>query len=184
MASGTALECGASGAILAIANAIPYACVTVWEAFRTRQQEAGADWQARILTPSKLVAAKYGIPGLKHAMDLNGYYGGPPRLPLTPSFARGKAGVSSRRLTGSGVNCRELGANSGKARVEFRQFAQVRASLTGGNQADQDRELLLQFLAEKREDHSVTDAWAARDVFVSEYNRWHAEAHGSALVFK
>ncbi|HEX4229802.1 MAG TPA: dihydrodipicolinate synthase family protein [Bryobacteraceae bacterium] len=75
---------GASGAILAIADAIPYACVTVWEAFRTRQQEAGADWHARILTPSKLIAARYGIPGLKHAMDLNGYYGGPPRLPLTP----------------------------------------------------------------------------------------------------
>jgi 4-hydroxy-2-oxoglutarate aldolase len=76
--------CGASAAILAIANALPYACVTVWEAFRTRQQEAGADWQARILTPSKLVAGKYGIPGLKYAMDLNGYYGGPPRLPLVP----------------------------------------------------------------------------------------------------
>jgi 4-hydroxy-2-oxoglutarate aldolase len=29
------------------------------------------------------VTTKYGIPGLKHAMDLNGYYGGPPRLPLT-----------------------------------------------------------------------------------------------------
>jgi 4-hydroxy-2-oxoglutarate aldolase len=30
-----------------------------------------------------LVTTKYGIAGLKHAMDLNGYYGGPPRLPLT-----------------------------------------------------------------------------------------------------
>jgi 4-hydroxy-2-oxoglutarate aldolase len=30
-----------------------------------------------------LVTTRYGIPGLKHAMDLNGYYGGPPRLPLT-----------------------------------------------------------------------------------------------------
>jgi 4-hydroxy-2-oxoglutarate aldolase len=27
---------------------------------------------------------KYGIPGLKYAMDLNGYYGGVPRLPLIP----------------------------------------------------------------------------------------------------
>ena len=26
----------------------------------------------------------YGVPGLKHAMDLNGYYGGPPRLPFVP----------------------------------------------------------------------------------------------------
>jgi 4-hydroxy-2-oxoglutarate aldolase len=29
------------------------------------------------------VTSKYGVPGLKYAMDLNGYYGGPPRLPLT-----------------------------------------------------------------------------------------------------
>lgn len=77
-----ALHAGASGAILAIANPIPYACVTVWEAFRTREHEAVRDWQARILPASRLIAAKYGIAGLKYAMDLNGYYGGPPRLPL------------------------------------------------------------------------------------------------------
>jgi len=29
------------------------------------------------------VTVKYGVPGLKYAMDLNGYYGGIPRLPLT-----------------------------------------------------------------------------------------------------
>jgi 4-hydroxy-2-oxoglutarate aldolase len=79
-----ALQLGATGAILALANAVPYACVTIWEAFRTREQEAGTDWQARISLPSKLLAGPHGIPGLKHAMDLNGYYGGPPRLPFVP----------------------------------------------------------------------------------------------------
>jgi 4-hydroxy-2-oxoglutarate aldolase len=79
-----ALQIGAAGAILAIANPLPYACVTVWEAFRTREQEAGRDWQARIAPANQVIAAKYGIPGLKHAMDLNGYYGGPPRLPMIP----------------------------------------------------------------------------------------------------
>jgi 4-hydroxy-2-oxoglutarate aldolase len=81
-----AFQLGASGAILAIANALPYACVTIWEAFRTREEAAGKDWQERILPAAKLIAAKHGIPGLKYAMDLNGYYGGPPRLPfVTPS---------------------------------------------------------------------------------------------------
>ena len=41
------------------------------------------DWQNRIGHAAYLVTAKYGVPGLKHAMDLAGYYGGPPRLPLT-----------------------------------------------------------------------------------------------------
>ena len=74
---------GATGAILAFANAAPYAAIAIWEAYRMREEEAGRDWQNRIARAALLVTTKYGIPGLKHAMDLNGYYGGPPRLPLS-----------------------------------------------------------------------------------------------------
>ena len=74
---------GACGAILAYANAAPYSSIAIWEAYRTREEAAGLDWQNRIARAAALVTSKYGIPGLKHAMDLNGYYGGPPRLPLT-----------------------------------------------------------------------------------------------------
>jgi len=77
------LAVGAVGAILAFANAAPYATISIWEAHRTRETEAALDWQARIAHAARLVTTKYGIPGLKHAMDLAGYYGGPPRLPLT-----------------------------------------------------------------------------------------------------
>ncbi len=73
---------GACGAILAYANAAPYSTIAIWEAYRTREEAAGLDWQNRIGRASALVTTKYGIPGLKYAMDLNGYYGGPPRLPL------------------------------------------------------------------------------------------------------
>jgi 4-hydroxy-2-oxoglutarate aldolase len=82
---------GASGAILAYANAAPYSVIAIWEAYRTREEAAGLDWQNRIGRPAALVTTKYGIPGLKYAMDLNGYYGGPPRLPLvvpTPEAKR------------------------------------------------------------------------------------------------
>ena len=90
---GDALRIGASGAILAIANAVPYACITVWEAFRTRQHAAAQDWQERLLPAARIVATQYGIPGLKYAMDLNGYYGGPPRLPFVPPSAEEKAHI-------------------------------------------------------------------------------------------
>ena len=79
----SALQNGASGAVLPFANAAPYAAIALWEAYRTREEEAGLDWQARITPPAELVNTRYGVPGLKHAMDLNGYYGGPPRLPWT-----------------------------------------------------------------------------------------------------
>jgi 4-hydroxy-2-oxoglutarate aldolase len=78
------LQVGACGAILAYANAAPYSVIAIWEAHRTREEAAGMDWQNRIGRAAALVTTKYGIPGLKYAMDLNGYYGGPPRLPLCP----------------------------------------------------------------------------------------------------
>ena len=76
-------QVGAVGAVLAFANAAPYATISIWEAHRTREQAAAMDWQSRISRAAQLVTTKYGVPGLKHAMDLMGYYGGPPRLPLT-----------------------------------------------------------------------------------------------------
>lgn len=78
-----ALQSGTVGAILDFAAAAPYACIAIWEAHRTREEEAGIDWQNRILRAAELIGeCHYGVPGLKHAMDLNAYYGGPPRLPL------------------------------------------------------------------------------------------------------
>jgi len=78
------LAVGASGAVLAYANAAPYSTIAIWEAHRQREYAAALDWQRRIANAAVLVTTKYGIPGLKYAMDLNGYYGGPVRLPLTP----------------------------------------------------------------------------------------------------
>lgn len=77
------LAIGCAGAVLAFANAAPYSTISIWEAHRSREFAAGMDWQNRILRAAQLVTVKYGVPGLKYAMDLNGYYGGPPRLPLT-----------------------------------------------------------------------------------------------------
>jgi len=86
---------GACGAILAYANAAPYSVIAIWEAFRTRDEAAGMDWQSRIGRPSALVTTRSGIPGLKYAMDLNGYYGGPPRLPLVPPSPEAKQEIEA-----------------------------------------------------------------------------------------
>ena len=80
----SALRAGAVGAVLAYANAAPFSCLTIAEAVQRREYDAAEDWQARIYDAATLVTERYGIPGLKYAMDFNGYYGGPPRLPLIP----------------------------------------------------------------------------------------------------
>jgi 4-hydroxy-2-oxoglutarate aldolase len=87
------LRAGANGAVTAFASAAPYATIAIWEAFRTREEEAGVDWQTRISHPSILVTDMYGVPGLKHAMDVNGYYGGPPRLPFVPVSADARSEI-------------------------------------------------------------------------------------------
>jgi 4-hydroxy-2-oxoglutarate aldolase len=88
-------QVGAVGAVLAYSNAAPYSCVAIWEAHRAREWDAAKDWQNRIGKASVLVTAKYGIPGLKYAMDLNGYYGGPPRLPLTAPSPEAKQEIEA-----------------------------------------------------------------------------------------
>jgi dihydrodipicolinate synthase/N-acetylneuraminate lyase len=92
-----ALLMGAAGGILAFSNAAPYSTIAIWEAFRTREEEAARDWQGRVSRAAS-VTGKYGIPGLKHAMDLNGYYGGPPRLPW-PGLGRAEKLEIERAFT-------------------------------------------------------------------------------------
>ena len=78
-----AFKGGAGAALVAVANAIPYSVQLIWEAYRQREDEAGADWQERIRPLVALVEA-HGVSALKCAMDFNSYYGGAPRLPFTP----------------------------------------------------------------------------------------------------
>lgn len=87
-----ALKSGAPGAILGIAGAAPYSCVAIWEAFRSREEDAGLDWQSRIAEPSELLGD---VASLKYVMDLNGFYGGLPRAPLPPVSMERKAKLAT-----------------------------------------------------------------------------------------
>src|SRR5262245_55175030 len=82
-----ALAVGAVGGILAAACVVPEVCITLYElAAGGRAAEARA-LQRRLTPLAKMVTTTYGVPGLKAAMDLNGYRGGAPRLPLSPAPA-------------------------------------------------------------------------------------------------
>lgn len=88
-----ALEAGAVGAVLAFADPAPTACYEVYAAWKEGDQELACLKQERISSAAARVGAEIGIPGLKYAMDLNGYYGGVPRLPLLPLTAELKTEV-------------------------------------------------------------------------------------------
>ena len=87
------LQVGAVGAILAFADAAPTACYEIFAAWKEGDTELARLKQARIAHAAQRVVGDFGIPGMKHAMDLNGYFGGPSRLPLLPLTADLKAEV-------------------------------------------------------------------------------------------
>ena len=87
------LDVGAVGAILAFADAAPTACYEIYAAWKEGDAALASEKQKRIVDASLKVGGELGIPGIKYAMDLNGYFGGPSRLPLLPLTAEQKAGV-------------------------------------------------------------------------------------------
>jgi 4-hydroxy-2-oxoglutarate aldolase len=87
------LDVGAVGAILAFACAAPTACYEIYAAWKEGDMEVAREKQQRIVEASLKVGGELGIPGIKYAMDLNGYYGGPSRLPLLPLTAEQRAQV-------------------------------------------------------------------------------------------
>ena len=78
------LEAGAVGAILGFACPAPTACFEIYTAWKEGDDTLAASKQERIVAATKKVVSENGPAGIKYAMDLNGYFGGQPRLPLLP----------------------------------------------------------------------------------------------------
>jgi 4-hydroxy-2-oxoglutarate aldolase len=90
-----AFEAKVTGAILAFAAPAPQACQEIYTAWKENDARVAAEKQQRILESSRRVAGEFGIPGLKFACDLNGYYGGVPRIPLLPLTAEQKSTITA-----------------------------------------------------------------------------------------
>ena len=87
------LRVGAVGAVLAFADAAPTACYEIYAAWKEGDLDLARLKQSRIDNASTQIVSGFGIAGMKHAMDFNGYFGGPVRLPLLPLTADLKAEV-------------------------------------------------------------------------------------------
>jgi dihydrodipicolinate synthase/N-acetylneuraminate lyase len=87
------MQAGAVGGILAFADAAPTACYEIYAAWKEGDIELARLKQERIAKAAQRVTGELGVPGMKHALDFNGYFGGPVRLPLLPLTADLKAEV-------------------------------------------------------------------------------------------
>jgi len=89
------LRAGAAGAVLAFADPAPTACYEIYAAWKEGDHDLAQLKQARIAKAAQRIGGEMGIPGLKYAMDFNGYYGGPVRLPLLPVTANLKQEIET-----------------------------------------------------------------------------------------
>jgi 4-hydroxy-2-oxoglutarate aldolase len=76
------LSLGAVGGVMALANVAPQKCIDIYHLFKAGLWEEAAELQRRMVPVNAAVTARFGIPGLKAALDMLGYYGGPVRPPL------------------------------------------------------------------------------------------------------
>jgi len=97
-----ALTVGARGATLALANILPEDCCKLVTLFSAGKLEEAKKLQQRMVEPNFTVTGRFGVPGLKIAMDLLGYQGGNPRRPLRPLSDENKR-IVEQVLTEYGV---------------------------------------------------------------------------------
>lgn len=75
---------GAVGGVCALANVLGEDVCRLYELIKDGNLDASAELQRRLIAPNLAVTSKFGVPGLKFALDKFGYYGGKPRSPLMP----------------------------------------------------------------------------------------------------
>ncbi len=89
------LENGAAGAMLPFACCAPQAVYEVLAAWKDGNPKLALEKQSRLLAAAREIESKAGVGALKFACDLNGYFGGKPRLPLLPATGAERSAVES-----------------------------------------------------------------------------------------
>lgn len=87
------LYAGAAGGVLSMANYLPDACCELYDLYGRGDVEAGRRLHLRIVRLNGAVAGRYGVAGVKAAMEVMGFTGGSPRSPLRPLTEEQKTGV-------------------------------------------------------------------------------------------
>jgi len=80
----TTLVLGGAGGTLALANVFPNECARLQTLFEAGRTKEARDLQMILIDSNNAVTSRWGIPGLKAALDMIGLYGGDPRPPLLP----------------------------------------------------------------------------------------------------
>jgi 4-hydroxy-2-oxoglutarate aldolase len=78
------LLAGAIGGVISMANYLPEMCCRLQQLYESGNIEEAQKLDVYSRELSSNAAGKHGVAGVKAAMDLLGYFGGDPRLPVLP----------------------------------------------------------------------------------------------------
>jgi 4-hydroxy-2-oxoglutarate aldolase len=98
----TGLLMGAVGGVLSLADAFPEPCCRLYDLGVAGNLEEGRELQLYLMKINQMVSGKYGVAGVKAAMDFAGFYGGPTRAPLASLTADEKKRLREG-LVGAGL---------------------------------------------------------------------------------
>jgi len=81
-----ALCAGCDGGVLALASLFPEVCVRLRALVKAGSIDEARQLQRQFTPIARSIGGTYGVAGLKAALDLTGFAGGPPRPPLRPAL--------------------------------------------------------------------------------------------------
>ncbi len=90
-----ALALGAAGGTLALANIMPAECMKIKLLFEQGKLDEAKKMQLGLLDINHAVTVRWGVAGLKTALNLLGQYGGPVRSPLTALGKKDQAALKT-----------------------------------------------------------------------------------------
>ena len=99
-----ALKAGATGGILAVGCVVPGVCIEVFNAFRAGRVEFAEQIQSKLTPLAAAVTTRFGIGGLKAALDMAGYSGRSVRAPLNGPTAEQRAEIGDLLRTVSALH--------------------------------------------------------------------------------
>jgi len=88
-----ALAIGATGGVVSLANAFPDPCCQLYEKYLAGDTDGARELHWMLYRLNRNVSGSFGVAGVKYAMELGGYHGGDPRLPLLPITEAGKVSI-------------------------------------------------------------------------------------------
>ena len=110
------IENGARGAILAVGCVAAALCIEIYRLVEVGEGDKAAALQAKLTPLALAVTKRYGIGGLKAAMDMIGFAGGAVRAPLKSASAEAQAEIAAllEELRNESASKTEAGSERGE----------------------------------------------------------------------